>query len=170
MLLTLAGSAKGGTPMQRAIFGYLPEVKSFYLDTISIEGKGQYIYMLNGSRVVVELEDDFSGSIYVPNADAGSKLIVRGEAITEISQDEQQTLTTLDVSGLTALTNLYCDYNQLIETVRFNATKQSPANAVAGLITNADSTTGTVYLNSSDTYYSTVANAATAKGWTIEAL
>ena len=166
----IASGSAHGTPMQRAIFGYLPNATNFYLDTITIEGKGQYIYTLGGKKVVADLEDDFSGSIWVPAADAGSKLIVRGEAITGISQDDQQSLTSLDVSGLTELTYLDCSNNSLIKSVSFNATKQSPSTAIANLITAADSTTGEVYLNSSDVYYSTVANAATAKGWTIKPL
>ena len=54
--------------------------------------------------------------------------------------------------------------------IYYRATNQSAANDVANVISKCDATDGVVYLNSDDTYYQTVADAATAKGWTIEAL
>lgn len=57
-----------------------------------------------------------------------------------------------------------------IKEIYFRATDSSYSTQIATLITNADAADGVVYLNSDDAYYQTVADAATAKGWTIEAL
>lgn len=87
-----------------------------------------------------------------------------------LSSIGNEQLITLDLSGLTKLSYIRFDNNPKIESIAFNAIGQQPATAIANLITAADSATGEVYLNSSDTYYSTVADAATAKGWTIKPL
>lgn len=81
--------------------------------------------------------------------------------------------TTNGLKNLTFLRNTgamsYRSANA-IKTIRFNAVNEAAANSVASMITNADANDGTVYLNSADAYYQTVADAATAKGWTIGSL
>lgn len=57
-----------------------------------------------------------------------------------------------------------------VHKISFNAINSYSAQNIADLITAANSNNGTVYLNSADPYYSTVATAATNKGWTIEQL
>ena len=67
-------------------------------------------------------------------------------------------LTSLDVRG----TN--------IKSIYYPANNNSVSTAIANAITNADANNGTVYTDPNGTYYNTIANAATAKGWTIEEL
>ena len=77
-------------------------------------------------------------------------------------------LTSLDVSANTALTNLTCGNNLNITVIQSVAVNSSVANQIASLITNATSTTGTVTLRNGDEFNSTISDAATTKGWTIE--
>ena len=78
----------------------------------------------------------------------------------------------VDLSGAESfvVNGFSIENNNKINLIKFRATEQISATAVASAITNATADNGTVYLNSADTYYQTVADAATAKGWTIENL
>ena len=79
-------------------------------------------------------------------------------------------LTALDLAANTALQSLYCyGCTGLIE-IKYPATNSNVSTAIAGVITNATAADGTVYTDSAADYYSTIADAATAKGWTIEQL
>ena len=68
-------------------------------------------------------------------------------------------LTTVDFAGCIRIDNIYC-----------HATNSSVATAIAGLITANAVLAGTVYVNSADTYYSTIETAANNAGWTIAPL
>ena len=78
-------------------------------------------------------------------------------------------LTSLDLSTNTALTNLDCKLLDSVTEIKTLATNEGVATAIAGAITGANAEDGKVYVSSDDTYYSTVADAAVAKGWTVEA-
>ena len=67
-------------------------------------------------------------------------------------------LTYLKVNG-TAVTK-----------ITYPANNNAVSTAIANAITNASANNGTVYTDPNGTYYDTIANAATAKGWTIEEL
>lgn len=88
-------------------------------------------------------------------------------ALTTLNCSYSSGLSVLNISNNTGLTSLALNSTGALDTIYFRAVKQQPSEAVAAAITAADSTTGTVYLNSADPYYQTVADAATAKGWTI---
>lgn len=90
--------------------------------------------------------------------------------LTWLRYENNAELVTVDLSGLTKLSYVYFRKCFKVESISFNAIEEAPATAIANLITAADSTTGEVYLNNSDPYYSTVADAATAKGWVIKPL
>ena len=79
-------------------------------------------------------------------------------------------LTSLDLSANTALTNLSCLGCTGLTIIKYPATNSSVSTAIANAITNATAADGTVYTDSDGAYYSTIADAATAKGWTIEQL
>lgn len=101
-------------------------------------------------------------------------------------------LTTLDLSANTALIDLFVHYctglasldltaNTLLEhliclsctgltTIKYPGTNEDVSTAIADAITNATAADGTVYTDSAAAYYSTIATAATTKGWTIEQL
>lgn len=78
----------------------------------------------------------------------------------------------LDLSGTTVLTTFSdggIPENSLQE-LRIRALDFSVASSAANFINYSSESNGVVYLNSADTYYSTIADAATEKGWTIEPL
>lgn len=92
-------------------------------------------------------------------------------SLTTVYLIRVSSLEYLDISGIDNITNGFvlngCPKIKVIKS-RCNGTLQ--ANAIASAITAAETAEGVVYLNDQDTYYSTVADAATAKGWTIEPL
>ena len=79
-------------------------------------------------------------------------------------------LTSLDLSKNTALANLACSGCSSLIKIKYGATNSDVSTAIAGAITAADANDGTVYTDSQGDYYQTIADAATAKGWTIEQL
>ena len=78
-------------------------------------------------------------------------------------------LAALDLSTNTALNSLNCKLLDSVTEIKTLATNENVATAIAGAITGANAEDGKVYVSSDDTYYSTVADAAVAKGWTVEA-
>ena len=76
-------------------------------------------------------------------------------------------LTALDVSKNVALTDLDCSSNTTITTLSVASSygNASVSTALATLITDATSTTGTLNIYGGDN--TTVHTAATAKGWTV---
>ena len=79
-------------------------------------------------------------------------------------------LTALDLSTNTALTDLECYSCTGLTSIKYPATNSDVSTAIADAITYATAADGTVYTDSAAAYYSTIADAATAKGWTIEQL
>ena len=77
----------------------------------------------------------------------------------EVVRISSLALDELNLSGCTALTR-----------ITYPASDSNVSNAIADAITNADATDGIVRTDSEGAYYSTIADAATAKGWTIEPL
>ena len=102
-------------------------------------------------------------------------------ALQELNLSTNTALTSLDCSGCyalqelnlstnTALTSLGCSDCKEVQTIYYPATNEYVSTAVADAISNANAADGTVYTDSAADYYSTIADAATAKGWTIEQL
>ena len=89
--------------------------------------------------------------------------------ITSLNTSTHIRLEVLDCSGCAALTSLDCSGCDALVQIKYGATNQDVSTAIAGAITAATNT-GTVYTDSEGVYYSTIADAATAKGWTIEQL
>ena len=79
---------------------------------------------------------------------------------------------TLDLSGCTQITSISAQgpTSNSLSVIKCRALDSTFASNIADYITNSDVADGVVYLNDQDAYYSTVADAATAKGWTIEPL
>ena len=92
----------------------------------------------------------------------------KNTALTQLECNSCYALTALDLSKNTSLTELDCSSCAKLVSISYPATKSDVSATIAGAITAADSTTGTVYTDSAGAYYSTIADAATAKGWTIE--
>ena len=96
--------------------------------------------------------------------------VSKNTALTEFYCNDCYVLTTLDVSKNTALTNLNCSGCTKLISISYPATNEDVSTEIADAITAATSTTGTVYTDNAAAYYSTIATAATTKGWTIEQL
>lgn len=81
---------------------------------------------------------------------------------------ENLPLTSLDVIHTSHL--YYTDFTNLpdLTFLAVRGTEQGATNDFAQLITDATSTTGTLRTVATDQYYSTLATAATNKGWNIE--
>ena len=79
-------------------------------------------------------------------------------------------ITGLNLAANTALQTLYCNGCTSVSNISYPATNSSVSTAIAGAITKATSSDGTVYTDSAAAHYSTIADAATAKGWTISQL
>ena len=113
-------------------------------------------------------------------------------ALTSLNCDNTS-ITSLDVSANTALTTLNCqnctslqilnmstntllDSNSRISSlyqikaIYYPATNDYISNRISTVISQAQAADGTVYTDSAADYYQTIADAATAKGWTIEQL
>ena len=99
-----------------------------------------------------------------------SRISVTNTALTSLDCSYCYALQELNLSANTALTSLGCSYCSKIEIIYYPATNEDISTAVAGAITDADAADGTVYTDSEGAYYSTIADAATEKGWTIEQL
>ena len=94
----------------------------------------------------------------------------KNTALTDLKCNNCSALTALDLSKNTALTTLDCSSCYKLVSISYPATNEDISTAVAGAITDAEYGNGTVYTDSDGAYYSTIATAATAKGWTIEQL
>ncbi len=103
------------------------------------------------------------------------------EGITELNLAANTALQTLDCNSCTSITelnlaantalqNLYCNSCTSLSDISYPATNSDVSTAIAGAITNANAADGTVYTDGEGAYYSTIADAATTKGWTIEQL
>ena len=77
-------------------------------------------------------------------------------------------LTSLDLAANTQLQYLDCNSCTGLTSISYSATNSNVSTSVANAITNASSSDGTVYTDSSGDYYNTIETAATAKGWTVE--
>ena len=91
-------------------------------------------------------------------------------ALTDIDCSSCYSLQELNLSTNTALTSLTCGWFEKTNTIYYPGTNSDVSTAIANAITDANIDNGTVYTDSAGAYYSTIADAATAKGWTIEQL
>ena len=79
-------------------------------------------------------------------------------------------ITELNLAANTALQTLNCNGCTSVNNISYPATNSNVSTAIAGAITKATASDGTVYTDSAAAHYSTIADAATAKGWTISQL
>lgn len=76
-------------------------------------------------------------------------------------------LQTLNLSSCLSLYDLNIENCSLISVIYYAANNEDVSTAIADAISNSDVNNGTLYTNSAGTYYSIIAAAAIAKGWTI---
>ena len=143
----------------------------------------------NGEEVTTQYTDIDDEAVVI-NTDADSDVIITGNltamatapafsgkltsfralnsVLTELTIGTQNNLTTLCLpktitsfsnAGVTGLTK-----------IMYPANNSSVSTAIKNAITNATAADGVVNLDPDGAYYNTIANAATAKGWTIEQL
>lgn len=79
-------------------------------------------------------------------------------------------LVELDLSAQEQLTGLICNVCPDIAVIKCHADNSDVATAIAQIIQDNTLNAGTVYCNSSDAYYSTIATAASSYGWSIQPL
>ena len=91
-------------------------------------------------------------------------------ALTALHCSSCPGLTDLNLSANTALTTLNCDSCNYVQTIYAIAKNQNVAKNISSSIQSAFASNGTLYINSSDTYASTVISAATDKGWAVKSL
>ena len=186
--LQAAGRAGKGDPIGKIIL----DTKSAdpIIGSISCTGEIRVTTIKNGARLI-ETYNDLDKYLLSIQADANTQIVISGAeitycsigsntdytkisvkntALTELHCDSCRALTTLDVSKNTALTELYCSSCDKLVSISYPATNEDVSTAIAGAITDATAADGTVYTDSEGAYYSTIADAATAKGWTIEQL
>ena len=127
-------------------------------DTLSISADKNTKIFITGTITECEIGE---------NADF-VRISVKNTALTSLDCNDCYALQELNLSANTALTSLGCNDCVKIEIIYYTAIDSDVATAIAGAITAADASDGTVYTDSAADYYSTIADAATAKGWTIE--
>ena len=88
--------------------------------------------------------------------------------LTELDLSHNTKLTSINIFECDNLVSFNCTGCTAILMIQYGATNEDVSTAVAGAITAADAADGTVYTDSAGAYYSTIATAATTKGWTIE--
>lgn len=79
-------------------------------------------------------------------------------------------LKVLYIINNTAQNSLDCGNNPVLDSIKYGAENENVANSVADLITANAALKGTVYTDSNGEFYSIIADAATAAGWTIKQL
>ena len=91
-------------------------------------------------------------------------------ALTTLYCNSCTGLTDLNLSANTALTILDCYSCYYLTTIYAIAKNKNVSDIIVHAIQSAFASNGTLYINSSDTYASTVISAATDKGWVVENL
>ena len=131
----------------------------------------------NLNNAAIAIRADINTEVYVEgditgmsNMSSERKIIIHNTALTSLNCYSCLGLTELNLSANTALTSLDCNSCNYVTNIYVRATKKSVAENISTLIQNAFSSNGTLHINSSDTYASTISDAATAKGWTVKPL
>ena len=143
-------------------------------ELVKLGAKNTALTQLNCSKCSVLQELNLSANTALTQLDCSYCYVLQtldlsaNTALTSLNCSSCYALQTLDLSANTALTELYCSDCPALQTLKYPATNFDVADAIAGAITDADADDGTVYTDSAADYYSTIADAATNKGWTIE--
>lgn len=142
-------------------------VESVYTD---IEGEGVNIpsdantnIIIIGDLTHIDISDDENAGLIMLN-------VVHNLALRSLAINGNEELTSLDLSNNPSLIDLQCSNCPGLKLIKYPATNLSISRNIASAITDATSADGTVYTDSDGAYYSTIADAATEKGWTIEQL
>lgn len=170
-------------PTQNVIYLFIGNVSTYdlnievsYIDVVTVEyTEGGVIksQTITGDKINNFTPDAIStvtitGNVTRLNAGAPSngavKRINAENCKSLMSLGTSPQIETLQISKY--LTSLKVNGNK-IQTVYYPANNNAVSTEIADAITNATYDDGTVYTNPNGTYYDIIANAATAKGWTI---
>jgi len=139
------------------------------IPSITTTGAFKVITTYNGAEHTVPYANKATARSLVIQADANTTIKIVGD-VTAMDLTNLATVTDLDLTSASHLATLTLTGATGLTTIKTHATVQAIADSVAAAITAATATDGTVYLNSTETYYSTVNTAATTKGWTVASL
>lgn len=144
------------------------------------------ITYVSGGETYTATIDEVPFTIEEPDAD--TFITIKGDVSRlSLSAPSNSAIDAIYTAGTKALlsltTNSDCKELQLskyltylkvngtaIIKITYPANNNAVSTAIANAITNASANNGTVYTDPNGTYYNTIAQAATAKGWTIEEL
>jgi len=139
------------------------------IPSITTNGAFKVITTYNGAAKTVQYTTKATASTLAIQADANTTIKIVGD-VTALDLTNLATVTDLDLTAASHLATITLTGATGLTTIKTHTTVQAIADAVAAAITAATAADGTVYLNSAETYYSTVNTAATTKGWTVAAL
>ena len=160
------------------------------INSVSCTGEMTVKTIKNGAEHI-DTYTDLDGEALSISADKNTKIYISGNltgeweigsnttfisikgantALTSLSCNDCYTLQELNLSANTALTSLDCSSCYALQELKYPATDSTVSTEIASAISNANAADGTVYTDSNGAYYSTIATAATNKGWTIEQL
>lgn len=166
---------------------------SFTLSDVSCSGQIT-IKSISGGAETIKTGQDLEEENISSSADANTDIIITGdvEILSLSPMGFQNKVIVFDASKCNSLqratiggtqTSLKtlglpssCTYflgptsASAISSITYPASNSSIASTLSGYINNSSVNNGTLYTDSEGEYYSTIADAATAKGWTIEQL
>ena len=189
--LQAASNTQGDAPENNVIIFHVESVPLVNLEPeVSCVGEISIEYKKNGETQTLTYSDLEEVQVLDDKPDDDSDVIIRGRVTRMyMSGPPFACINSLDVSQCKTLKDLTASFGNLqtlnlntqlislnvnymvdIETIYYAANNSAVSTAVAGAITNADANNGIVYTDSAAAYYSIIADAATAKGWTIQQL
>ncbi|MBO4693430.1 MAG: hypothetical protein J5659_03430 [Clostridia bacterium] len=160
------------------------EEMSLHLD-MSYNGSVMVTYVRNG-ETITKVVDENPFLIYEP--DANTYVTIKGDVSRlSISSPPNYVIDAIYAEGSKSLMSLttnsgvetlqigkYLTYLTVngtsLNAITYPANNNAVSSAIANAITNANADDGTVYTDENGTYFDVIANAATAKGWTIQEL
>lgn len=188
--LQSAGNVNGDAPENNIIRLHIFQQVFSFEPTVSCIGDISVDYVKGGQHIILHYSDLVNSEIVEDIPDEDTDVIITGKVtklamagppyscINSVDVSESKTLTDLTASFNnlatlnlnTQLTNIVLTNSHDLEAIYYAAVNSAVSTAIANAITNADSNNGIVYTNSGAAYYDTIAQAATAKGWTIQQL
>ena len=189
--LQAASNTQGDAPENNVIIFHMSSEAFVDIEpVVSCIGEISVEYKKNGVTQTKTYTDLVEYEILEDKPDVDTDVIIRGKVTKfEMHGPPFSYINSVDVSQCKTLKDLLLKFSSLvtlnlniqvvnidissvpkIEAIYYAANNSAVSTAVAGAITNADANNGIVYTDSAAAYYSIIADAATAKGWTIEQL
>lgn len=188
--LQAAGNVNGDAPENNIIRLHIFSQVLSFNPLVSCIGDISVDYVKNGEHITLHYSDLDNDDIVDDLPDEDTDVVITGKVtklemtgppyscINSVDVSECKTLVDLTASFgnlatlnlNTQLTNIVLTNSHSLEAIYYAAVNSAVTTAIANAITNADSNNGIIYTNSGAAYYDIIAQAATAKGWTIQEL